>query len=94
MPSIEILTADCLEALQQVPDNSLDACVTDPPYGLSDHGEQDVRDCLKAWLNGEAYRPKGKSGFMCHQWDAWCPGPEIWREVFRVLKPGAYLVVS
>lgn len=90
MPSIEILTTDCLEALQQVPDNSLDACVTDPPYGLSDHSEQDVRDCLKAWLNGEPYRPKSK-GFMCHQWDAWVPGPEIWREVYRTLKPGAYL---
>lgn len=30
------------------------------------------------------------SGFMEESWDSFVPGPEIWREVFRVLKPGAH----
>lgn len=30
--------------------------------------------------------------FMGKRWDQQVPGPEYWREVMRVLKPGAYLV--
>ena len=30
-----LMNADCLQALAVVPDNSVDAVVTDPPYGLS-----------------------------------------------------------
>jgi DNA modification methylase len=30
-----LLNKDCLEALKQLPDNSVDAIVTDPPYGLA-----------------------------------------------------------
>jgi site-specific DNA-methyltransferase (adenine-specific) len=33
------------------------------------------------------------NGFMQREWDAFCPGPEVWREVYRVLKPGAHLLV-
>ena len=39
-----IVNADCLEAMKKLPDNFIDAVVTDPPYGLSfmgkdwDHG--------------------------------------------------------
>lgn len=31
---------DCLESLRQMPDNSVDAVVTDPPYGLSFMGKK------------------------------------------------------
>lgn len=82
---------DCLEALREMPSNSVDSVVTDPPYGLSDHKPADVVACLTAWLAGEEYRPK-KKGFMGRAWDSWVPGPEVWREVFRVLKPGGHVV--
>jgi len=82
---------DCLEVLRTLPDNSVDSVVTDPPYGLSDHKPADVVACLAAWLAGEEYRPK-KKGFMGRAWDSWVPGPEVWREVFRVLKPGGHVV--
>lgn len=82
---------DCLDALRDMPDNSVDSVVTDPPYGLSDHKPADVVACLAAWLAGEEYRPK-KKGFMGRAWDSWVPGPEVWREVFRVLKPGGHIV--
>jgi DNA modification methylase len=36
---IELLHGDCLERLRELPDNSVDACVTDPPYGLSFMGK-------------------------------------------------------
>ena len=36
---IQLLHGDCLERLRELPDNSVDACVTDPPYGLSFMGK-------------------------------------------------------
>lgn len=56
---------DCLEVMRTLPANSVDAIVTDPPYGL---------------------------GFMGKHWDHGVPGPDFWREMLRVAKPGAYLV--
>ena len=35
-----LMNADCLQALAVVPDNSVDAVVTDPPYGLSFMGKR------------------------------------------------------
>ena len=82
---------DCLEIMRDIPDGSIDAIVTDPPYGLSDHRTSDVFSCLSSWLAGQEYRPN-KKGFMGRTWDSWVPGPEVWREVFRVLKPGGHVV--
>jgi len=56
---------DCLNILKTMEENSIDSCVTDPPYGLS---------------------------FMGKSWDYEVPKVEIWREVFRVLKPGGHLL--
>lgn len=39
-PSHQILVGDCLELLRQMPDNSVDSVVTDPPYGLSFMGKK------------------------------------------------------
>jgi len=36
---IKLLHGDCLDRLRELPDNSVDACVTDPPYGLSFMGK-------------------------------------------------------
>lgn len=84
-----LVTADCLDYLRTLPDDSIEACVTDPPYGLG--APPPIEDVLRAWLAGEAYRPKGR-GFMGKAWDAFVPGPEIWREVHRVLRPGSHLL--
>lgn len=92
MNRVNLYTGDCLDILKTLEANSVDAVITDPPYGLSDHPERDVTACLTAWLKGDAYRPN-KRGFMGHSWDAWVPGPEVWKEVHRVLKPGGHLAV-
>lgn len=91
MTRADLLLGDCLEVLQTLPDASVDSIVTDPPYGLSDHKPEEVLTCLSAWIAGEVYRPKGR-GFMGNNWDAWVPGPEVWRECLRVLKPGGHLL--
>lgn len=91
MSRAKVYQGDCLELLRLMPDCSVDAVVTDPPYGLSDHKPGEVEACLAAWLAGKEYRPN-KRGFMGRSWDAWVPGPEVWRECLRVLKPGGHLL--
>jgi DNA modification methylase len=85
-----VITGDCLEVLRTVPDASIDCVVTDPPYGLSK--EPDALEVLRHWLAGDDYQHKG-AGFMGKTWDSFVPGPSIWREVLRVLKPGGHACV-
>ena len=90
-PTYQLHQGDCLQTLRAMPDASIDSVVTDPPYGLSQHTQAEVLQCLTAWIKGDVYQPKGK-GFMGKGWDAWVPGPEVWRECLRVLKPGGHLL--
>ena len=85
-----ILKGDCLNRLKELPDNSIDSVVTDPPYGLSK--EPDIEEVLTKWMNGEPY-DHGHGGFMGKRWDSFVPHPNIWREVHRVLKPGGHALV-
>jgi len=87
-----IIHGDSLEILQTLEDESVDAIVTDPPYGLGNTSPKHVTECLRAWAEGEEWSPKG-SGFMGRAWDAWVPPPELWREVLRVLKKGGHALV-
>jgi len=38
--SVSLMLGDCLERLKELPDNSVDSVVTDPPYGLSFMGKK------------------------------------------------------
>jgi site-specific DNA-methyltransferase (adenine-specific) len=89
----QVINGDCLTVMYaELEDNSIDAIVTDPPYGLSVHKPEHIAAAVAAWLAGEVYTHKGK-GFMGKSWDAFVPGPEVWREAMRVLKPGGHMAV-
>ena len=79
----------CLEELDLMLDNSVDAIVTDPPYGLGK--EPDAFKMLQDWLETGHHEVKGR-GFMGKEWDAFVPQPQVWRECLRVLKPGGHLL--
>jgi DNA modification methylase len=123
--AMRILHGDCIELLVTLPAESIDACVTDPPYGIGFMG--------KAWdvfspaateqrvvcaasnthvrgtndrivsdnpnLNGRLRSPAASPSAI--QYDFSLTGlrmfqqwTESWgREVFRVLKPGAHILV-
>ena len=84
---------DCLEELRAMPDASVDAVVTDPPYGLSNTNPRRVAEAVGRWASGDTeYVPAGR-GFMGAAWDSFVPPPAVWAECLRVLKPGGHLVV-
>lgn len=89
MSNYTILTGDSEKILAGLPDNSVDAIVTDPPYGLSRN--PNMEDVLAAWLSGKQYEG-AKKGFMGNEWDSFVPSPSLWKECFRVLKHGGHLL--
>ena len=89
-----IIHGDCLEELKKLDDNSVDAVITDPPYGLSNTKPAQVADVLKAWVTGDTEAvPAKKGGFMGADWDSFVPPPAVWAECLRVLKPGGHMAV-
>ena len=92
--STTIIHGDCLEELKKLEDNSIDAVVCDPPYGLSNTKPQQVADVLKAWVTGDTVSvPAKRGGFMGKDWDSFVPPPAVWEECMRVLKPGGHMAV-
>ncbi len=77
------------EVLRQLVPECIDAVVCDPPYGLSK--DPDAAEVLRHWLAGDDFQDSG-GGFMGKTWDSFVPGPNVWREVYRLLKPGGYLL--
>lgn len=90
MNSWRIIQGDCLEKMRELPAESIDAIVTDPPYGLtgaSRNGSPRNNDPSTPFRRTRL----GERGFMGQVWDAKVPGPEIWAEALRACKPGAHL---
>ena len=91
---MKLYHGDCLEELKKLEDNSVDAVITDPPYGLSNTKPQQVADVLKAWVTGDTVSvPAKRGGFMGKDWDSFVPPPAVWEECMRVLKPGGHMAV-
>jgi DNA modification methylase len=82
--SAEVLHGDCMQRLKEIPTASIDAIVTDPPYGLSPDGK------CRTWADIEEGRKL--SGFMGKEWDAAVPCHNFFAECLRVLKPGGHLI--
>lgn len=89
---VTLLCGDCLDILPSLSENSIDSVCCDPPYHLTNN--IGTRSPLPGQYTpiGQPKAPKG--GFMGKQWDGGDIAfrPEVWREVFRMLKPGAYIV--
>jgi transcriptional regulator with XRE-family HTH domain len=97
---VTIHEGDCLDVMRTLPDASVDAVVTDPPYGLEFMGrEWDGADGFRRSLNpadvgrknvfGRSSRtsPEYRAGHLFEEWT------ETWAsEAFRLLKPGGHLL--
>lgn len=89
MSKQENICSDNIAYLKTLRDNSVDAVVTDAPYGLGK--EPNVTRMLQAWIT-VGYLEVPGSGFMNMRWDSFVPQPNFWKEVFRVLKPGGHIL--
>lgn len=81
--------SDNVEFLRGLPSNSIDSIITDSPYGLGK--EPDPKNCIYDWIV-QGYHEVSGTGFMGKKWDAFVPQPILWKECYRVLKPGGYLL--
>jgi site-specific DNA-methyltransferase (adenine-specific) len=61
----KLICSDNIVAMKSMNSNSIDACITDPPYGMEIAGVG---------------------------WDHNVPPVDTWKEVYRVLKPGAFVL--
>lgn len=114
-PLVDLQLGDLFDLLPTIPENSLDSCVTDPPYGIGFMGKEwdtfkpgveqkrivenkqieSDNPNLKGRSRGPASSPSAveydRSLNGQRQFQAWT---EKWaREIYRVLKPGAYFLV-
>jgi site-specific DNA-methyltransferase (adenine-specific) len=89
---LNLINGDCIEEMKKLPENSVDAIITDPPYDLTSmntpgpdkQGGSSLQFC----------RIQASKGFMGKTWDGTGIAfkPETWKEAMRVLKPGGYLL--
>jgi DNA modification methylase len=91
---VMLYAGDCRLALKDIPDNSVDAVCTDPPYALVSIGKRFGKDgAAPAKSNGATgIYARASKGFMGVGWDhgAVAFDPELWVDVLRCMKPGAH----
>jgi len=78
MQSVKLLKGDCLELMKDIPDESVDAVITDPPYNISRENN---------------FSSMGRSGIDFGNWDKGFDQVSYLSEVFRVLKKGGTAVI-
>jgi hypothetical protein len=93
---VQLFSGDSREALTHLPENSVDACVTDPPYSLVSIINRFGKDgSAPAKSNGATgvYR-RASAGFMQARWDTGevAFDPDFWAAVLRILKPGGHVL--
>jgi DNA modification methylase len=92
---VTVHAGDCADVLKTLPDNSVDACVTDPPYHLTSIVKRfGSEKAAPAQYGTNGAYARASAGFMGKQWDGGDIAfrPELWAEVLRVLKPGGHLL--
>jgi len=84
-----------LQVLKTLDENSIDTCITDPPYHLTSIVKRFGKEnSAPAKYGTDGVFSRASQGFMGQTWDGGDIAfqPDTWREVYRVLKPGAYLL--
>lgn len=77
----QILNADCIDILRELPDKCIDLVLTDPPYGIG-YDKQANRVSGTFQGNGVARRGIYKKS----NWDNKTPDPVVFHEIMRVSK--------
>lgn len=93
-PVLRAFHGDSRHVLRRLPDDSVDAVVSDAPYALTAIVRRFGADNA-APAKGGVYARTG-AGFMGQRWDTGETAfdPYFWMEVLRVVKPGGHIVVA
>jgi site-specific DNA-methyltransferase (adenine-specific) len=95
MSEVIVHHGDSREVLKGIPDASVDSCVTDAPYALTEILKRFGSPTAAAVKPGKtgAYA-RASAGFMGQKWDTGEAAHDagFWSEVLRALKPGGHLV--
>jgi len=93
-PLVVLYQVDCRECLKILPDNYVDAVVTDPPYALTQVSRG--KSLRQPGPGPYGRHAVGTRGFMGLPWDngELTFDPAFWAEVLRVLKPGGHLLAA
>lgn len=73
----KIHLGDCMDYMRDMPDNSIDLVLTDPPYGIN--------AAINGGIGGGSKRGKVKD-CKPSNWDEEIPTKELFNEIFRVSK--------
>lgn len=90
-----IYQGDSFEVLDTLEEKSIDAIVTDPPYGLTSITKRfGKEDSAPAKEGKDGSFARLSKGFMGKTWDGTGIeyNVEFWKKCFKVLKPGGYLL--
>ena len=91
----KIIHGDCIKEMKKLPENSVDAIITDPPYDLVSINKRfGKKGSAPAQFGKDGSFNRLSKGFMGKQWDGTgiAFGTAIWTQALRVLKPGGYLL--
>lgn len=91
--SIRIIQGDCVAVMATLPECSVDAIVTDPPYHLT-QASRGGHARTNNPASPHARHRIGDKGFMGQVWDGGDVAfrTETWAAALRVLKPGGHLL--
>lgn len=90
----DLRLGDSRDVLKELDDNSIDLCATDPPYALESIVKRfGGENAAPAKEGNDGFFARKSAGFMNMTWDTGevAFDPAFWAEVYRVLKPGAWL---
>jgi len=85
---------DCLQILPTIESQRVHAVITDPPYHLAPRRSRGAHKASDKPTSPQARSRVGDAGFMGKSWDGGAIAfrSEVWREMYRVMKPGAHLL--
>jgi hypothetical protein len=91
--TIDLRHGDSRDVIKTLADASIDSVVCDPPYALVSIVKRFGGENAAPAKDGDVYA-RSSRGFMGKQWDTGevAFNPAFWREVMRVMKPGAHLL--
>ena len=74
MSEVKLYLGDCLEVMKSIPDKSVDAVITDPPYGIGiDGSDESIQNGIQI---RKAYEFRG--------WDKTIPNKEYFEQILKI----------